>query len=288
MMNTELQSEDRKEALAAEADARIKNSAHWNDWMYIADGFAVGRTKALRAAGTNSPHGKAYNRIFGEWLAERPWAKRYDKGTRSNLLWCADHRSEIEEWRSKLAQNERDKLNHPTNARRKYEAAHKKVESPDEPKKETAKDSLVRENEELWARLKGMEAERDEVRAAYEANEGVIEDTLSALMRKDAKTIGVTIVRQLISNDRVDHVWEIRAAIDHEITAHQNSEWKKAREAEKKVIQNKAKNRAKKPKAAVAEEGEAGGFAPGTLEQIARDLRAAGKRKSKSVKQAAE
>jgi hypothetical protein len=134
-MNSELQSEDRKEALAAEADTRIKGGAHWNDWMYLADGFAVGVTKAMRAAGTNKPYGKAYTRLFGEWLEARPWAKRYDKGTRSNLLWCADHRSEIEEWRSGLAQNERDKLNHPTNLRRKYEAAHKKVESLDEPKK---------------------------------------------------------------------------------------------------------------------------------------------------------
>src|SRR3984957_17079794 len=152
-MNTELQSEERKETLAAEADGRISGGAHWNDWMYIADGFAVGVAKAMRAANTNRPYGKAYTRLFGDWLEERPWAKRYDKGTRSNLLWCAHHRSEIEEWRSGLAQNERDKLNHPTNFRRKYEAAHK-AKDPDEPKKETAGDNLLRENEELLTKVK--------------------------------------------------------------------------------------------------------------------------------------
>jgi hypothetical protein len=304
-MNTELQSEERKEALAVEADGRISGSAHWNDWMYIADGFAVGVAKAMRAANTNRPYGKAYTRLFGDWLDERPWTKRYDKGTRSNLLWCADHRSEIEEWRSEMKPEERNKLNHPTNFRRKYEAAHR-VKDPEEPQRETAKDNLLRENEELLGKVRDLEGQLEE------RGEGsVIEDTLSALLRKDAKTIGATIVRQLIGDGRFDLVWEIRATFDREVTAHQNSEWKKAKEAGMKAIENKAKNRAKKPKVAEADmvrdvvehvvregrraakadreaDDEAGGYAPGALDQIARDLRAAAKRKSKAAKQAAE
>jgi hypothetical protein len=235
----------------------------------------------MRAANTNRPYGKAYTRVYGEWLAARPWANRYDPGTRSNLLWCADHRSEIEEWRSTLAQSERDKLNHPTNFRRKYEAVHK-VKDPAEPKKETAKDNLLRENEELLAKVKDLEGQLEE------RGEGsVIDDTLSALMRKDAKTIGATIVRQLIGNDRFNLVWEIRATFDREVTSHQNRVWKKNKEAARKAIEDKEKTRSKKPKAALAEE-EAGGYAPGSLEQIAHDLRAAAKRKPKTVKQAAE
>ena len=215
-MNTELQSEDRKEALAAEADTRISGSAHWNDWMYLADGFAVGVTKAMRAAGTNKPYGKAYTRLFGEWLEARPWAKHYDKGTRSNLLWCADHRSEIEEWRSEMKPEVRNKLNHPTNLRRKFENERKKAESPDEPKKETKIEALIKDNEELWAKLKDAEAERDEVRAAYEANKDVIEDTLSALLRKDVETIAATIARQLIGDGRANLLAMIgKAIVEH-------------------------------------------------------------------------
>jgi hypothetical protein len=280
-MDSEMQSEERKEALAVEADGRISGKAYWADWMYIADGFAVGVAKAMRSAGTNRPYGKAYTRIYAEWLGARPWTKNYDKGTRSNLLWCAEHRSEIEEWRDKLSPEERTKLNHPTNFRRRYEAAHK-AKDPTEPKRETAKDNnVLRENEELLAKVRDLEGQLEE-----RGDGSVIDDTLSALMRKDAKTIGVTIVRQMIGNDRFNHVWEIRAAFDREVTLHQNSVWEKNKEADRKAIEDRAKNRAKKPKAASAE--EAGGFAPEALEQIARDRRAAGKRKPKTVKQAAE
>jgi hypothetical protein len=284
-MNTELQSEERKETPAAEADGRIKGGAHWNDWMYIADGFAVGVAKAMRGANTNRPYGKAYTRLFGEWLQERPWAKRYDKGTRSNLLWCADHRSEIEEWRSGLAQNERDKLNHPTNFRRKFEAAHRKAEAPDEPKKETAKDSLVRENEELWAKLKGMEAERDEVRAAYEANKDVIEDTLSALLRKDAETIGDTIVRQLVGDGRSEILVAVWRAVSLATAKH-------APKHAQKIITYMAQNEKLKSKTVKvtkqATGEEPGGFAPGVKEHLTSEAEKAAKRKTKATKQAAE
>ena len=153
-MDTETESDARKEKLAEEAEDRIRRGAHWTDWMYVADGFAVGRAKAMRAAGTNQPYGKAYTRAFGDWMRERPWAReeRIDKGTRSNLLWAADHRSEIEAWREALTQGERAKMNHPTTLKRRFEAAHKVTAvDPNAPKKETTRESLVRENEDLWA-----------------------------------------------------------------------------------------------------------------------------------------
>ena len=151
-MDTETESDARKEKLAEEAEDRIRRGAHWTDWMYVADGFAVGRAKAMRAAGTNQPYGKAYTRAFGDWMRERPWAReeRIDKGTRSNLLWAADHRSEIEAWRDTLTQSERAKMNHPTTLRRRYDAAHKVAAvDPKAPKRETDKEALVRRNTEL-------------------------------------------------------------------------------------------------------------------------------------------
>jgi hypothetical protein len=159
-MDTETESDARKEKLAEEAEDRIRRGAHWSDWMYVADGFAVGRAKAMRAAGTNQPYGKAYTRAFGEWMKERPWAReeRIDKGTRSNLLWAADHRSEIEAWRETLTQGERAKMNHPTTLKRRFEAAHRITAiDPTAPKKETSREALVRENEDLWAKVKKLE-----------------------------------------------------------------------------------------------------------------------------------
>jgi hypothetical protein len=156
-MDTETDSEARKEALAAEADDRIKRGAHWEDWCFVADGFAVGRAKAMRRAGTNQPVGSAYNRAFADWMAERPWAKNTDKATRNHLFWAADHRSEIEAWRATLSQTERDRMNHPTTLRRKWDAAHKVAEGSKVHKKETKAEALQRENAELWDKVKRMQ-----------------------------------------------------------------------------------------------------------------------------------
>jgi hypothetical protein len=150
------ESDARKEALAAEAFQRIRSGQHWSDWMFIADGLVVGRNFAMRRAGTNQPVGRAYNTAFGGWMVDRPWARDLDKKDRGDLFWCADRRSEIEAWRETLAQNERSRLNHPTALRRRYEAANK-VKDPNAPKKETGKEALVRENEELWAKVKKLE-----------------------------------------------------------------------------------------------------------------------------------
>jgi hypothetical protein len=92
-------------------------------------------------------------------MAERPWAKNADKATRNHLLWAADHRSEIEAWRTSLAQGERAKMNHPTTLRRRYDAH--KVVATNTPKKETGKEALVRENEDLWAKVNKLERQVD-------------------------------------------------------------------------------------------------------------------------------
>src|SRR6516225_347371 len=126
------ETEERKEKQAAEAAERIKRGQHWLDWMYIAEGLEVGRTRAMRRAGINRPYGSGYNRAFGEWMNEHPWARDLDKPTRNHLFWCIDHRNDIEAWRETLAQNERLRLNHPTAMKRRYEATHRVDEAAKE------------------------------------------------------------------------------------------------------------------------------------------------------------
>ena len=58
------------------------------------------------------------------------------------------------EWREGLAPKERVKLNQPSTLKRKYDATHKLTAvDPNALKKESPRDALVRENEDLWAAL---------------------------------------------------------------------------------------------------------------------------------------
>jgi hypothetical protein len=120
---------------------KAKDKNDWAKWMYIADGLMLGRRWAMAKAGTQSPSGKGYNIAFSRWMATREWARDLDKPTRSDLFWCAERRSEIEEWRDELDAHERMKKNHPTHMKRAYTAAHKppKDEAEDEASEDRAK-----------------------------------------------------------------------------------------------------------------------------------------------------
>ena len=104
-------------------------------------------------------------------MAERPWAKRLDKSTRNAVLWVATNFPEIEAWRETLAQIERDKLNHPTNLKRKFEAASRvSAKDPAAPKKETKAEALTRENQELWSKVQRLERERSDGGSLFDLN----------------------------------------------------------------------------------------------------------------------
>jgi hypothetical protein len=212
-MSTELESDARKEALAAEADERIKRGAHWEDWMFVGDGLAVGQRKAMQIAGTNRPYGRGYTKAFADWINQRPWAKRYnDTGTRSNLLWCIDHRSEIESWRITLAQNQRDLINHPTTMKRRYEAAHrvtgKDGEDGEAAKKETSHEALKRALFEAEAKIKAMETSA--------RSWG---DSLFSIGDTPAAQIAHIIVDEAIRIGKFTKAAQIKAALEKEIAA---------------------------------------------------------------------
>jgi hypothetical protein len=121
------------EALAAAAYERVYHEqTHWADWMYIADGLMVGRRFALAQSGQQEPRGKGYALAFSEWMSTRPWARELDNPTRNDLFWCAEHRSEIEDWRDKMGEHERQKKNHPTHMKRAFLDFHKPPEIEDE------------------------------------------------------------------------------------------------------------------------------------------------------------
>ena len=118
--------------------------------------FGVGRRWAQRKAGTDDIQSPHYKRAFKEWMAPRPWAKDLDSPTRAHLFWCLDWRNDIDQWRETLAA-QRTRQAQPPN---RDEAALRgdpprarsgKAVDPNAPKKETTRESLIRENEDLWA-----------------------------------------------------------------------------------------------------------------------------------------
>jgi hypothetical protein len=129
---TIIEAEAERERLAAEAFDRIRSGNHWRDWTYVAQGFEVGRNRAMREAHTNEPVGRGYNTAFARWMDRTPWARKIDKATRNHCLWIADHLVEIEAWRETLAANQRDAWNHPTTVRRAYERAQRAAVARDQ------------------------------------------------------------------------------------------------------------------------------------------------------------
>ena len=74
----------------------------------------------MQAAHSNRPEGRRYNEEFSDWLK----VNRFDaihKTTRSQLIKCLKHRTEIEAWRAQLTTGERLKLNHPVAVLRRWE-----------------------------------------------------------------------------------------------------------------------------------------------------------------------
>lgn len=155
--------ETRLESAAEAAAERIKSGQHWNDWITIGEGLAVGRLKSMRRSGTNQPIGAIYNRAFGEWLDAHKWARDLDKATRNHAIWCADNRPAIERWRATLAENQRSMINHPTTTKRRYEAMTKDKADTPGAVTETKAQKIERE-------LEAMAVERDKWKRQAEAD----------------------------------------------------------------------------------------------------------------------
>ena len=85
-------------------------------------GRGLGDLPSLTADFAIEPIGRRYEKAMAEWLVANSF-KEIDKGTRSRLLDCLEHRTEIEAWRSVLTGSERFRFNHPNTLWRKWRAA---------------------------------------------------------------------------------------------------------------------------------------------------------------------
>ena len=109
-----------KVRLGQQAMARHRRG--WDDWLAIGEALEVGQAEVMREVNTNRPTGRRYEKAIAEWLVANSF-KEIDKATRSRLLDCVKHRSEIAAWRSGLTDAERFRFNHPNTVFRKWKAA---------------------------------------------------------------------------------------------------------------------------------------------------------------------
>jgi hypothetical protein len=103
-------------------EALLRLRRGYEDWMAIAEALQAGRAESMRAAYTNEPKGKRYERAIGEWLLARSFHV-IDKSARNHLLECLEHREAIEKWRTTLTEGERFRFNHPDTVLRRWKAA---------------------------------------------------------------------------------------------------------------------------------------------------------------------
>jgi hypothetical protein len=84
----------------------------FDDWICVARALQIGRTAALKVAGTNKAVGSKYNLAMGRWLVDHllddvPAQERY------RALLILENLDAISTWRNVLDEGRRRRLNHP-------------------------------------------------------------------------------------------------------------------------------------------------------------------------------
>jgi hypothetical protein len=115
---------------AREAWSRIKGSArkNWDDWLAVGRALVVGRTEALKSAGTNRPVGTRYNRAMSEWLILN--GLDISTSERYNILQIIEHFPSIEAWRNGLTAEQQRRYNSPSCVLNYWKRATKAATAP--------------------------------------------------------------------------------------------------------------------------------------------------------------
>jgi hypothetical protein len=109
-----------KVRIGQEAMARKRRG--WPDWIAIGEALQEGRAEVMRDAHTNQPTGRRYENAMAEWLVANGF-REIDKGVRSRLLECLQHRTEIDQWLSRLTDSERFRFNHPNTVLKRWKGS---------------------------------------------------------------------------------------------------------------------------------------------------------------------
>jgi hypothetical protein len=146
-----------KVRIGQEAMARKRRG--WADWIAIGEALQVGRAEVMRDAHTNQPTGRRYEKAMAEWLVANGF-KEIDKGVRSRLLECLQHRTEIDQWLSRLTDGERFRFNHPNTVLKRWKGS-TVVPDPNATPKSSPQAKLKAANIELQEELHRLKRHGD-------------------------------------------------------------------------------------------------------------------------------
>ena len=178
-------------------DAMARKRRAWEDWLAIAKALQIGRADVMRELHTNEPHGRRYEKAFGDWLVAHSF-KEIDKGARSRLLDCLAHIVEIEKWRAGLTDLKRFKFKHPDTVLRKWRAS-TVVPDPNAPKK-------VSRTQVLHDSIVALQEENDRYKAEIERGGGDLwtpedrpKDIADIIVAKLSKSKAEKVARAILS-----------------------------------------------------------------------------------------
>jgi hypothetical protein len=204
-------------------EAMARKRRQFEDWLAIAEALEIGRTETMRAIHTNAPKGRRYEKAMADWLAAHSF-KEIDKGARSRLLECLQHRDEIQKWRSRLSDAQRFRLNHPDTVLRKWKAT--VVPDPDRITKKSKLAELKESIAALEEKNNRLEREIDrgggDLWSAEDRPRDIAAVLLAKLSRSKAEAVARAILSELKKIRSVDPMIAPRldsAAVSYETEA---------------------------------------------------------------------
>jgi hypothetical protein len=117
-----LTAEAQNEIMAgALAIRRIRQHEDYSNWVAVGRALLRLQEEAMRLSASNSPQGRGYTAIRAELGSWVPDLDEIDKATKAHAVWLAKNLAAVEKWRETLVFNLRDRLNHPSSIKRRYE-----------------------------------------------------------------------------------------------------------------------------------------------------------------------
>ena len=98
---------------------QIKKNETWVSWLELGEKIVQGHDRLMSLLGYNDQKNPSFLKRWGEWLAEQD-LNEIDKGVRSRLSFCVEHKDEIAKWQQEIGVSKALLYNHPNSVYRNF------------------------------------------------------------------------------------------------------------------------------------------------------------------------